>query len=310
MFRQVVARRVLSSFPSPPSFWKRYVDDVFTVLEPSIQFTCEMEKDGSLPFLDVEVMHTVDGSLSTKVYRKRTHTDKYLDFASHHTLRQKCALARTLLLQAQRLCRSSSDISAEEQHVTTALERNGYPRPVIQWSRPRLPSCHPPVDRSTTDPAATVVIPYISSASEAVRRILSPINIRTCFCLNVSLRDILTRAKDAVDPEKKAGVIYKIPCGGCSQAYVGQTGRSLSHRAKEHLRACRNGDTELSAVAEHAWSSGHAVAWDDMTVLDRSSRLHEHCTLEAWHIRSQPHPINRERGRLSGTYDILLPRRH
>ena len=81
-------------------------------------------------------------------------------------------------------------------------------------------------------------------------------------------------------------------------------------RNKEHLRACRNGDTELSAVAEHAWSSGHAVAWDDMTVLDRSSRLYDRCTLEAWHIRSQPHPINRERGRLSGTYNILLPRRH
>ena len=63
-----------------------------------------------------------------------------------------------------------------------------------------------------TDPAATVVIPYISSVSEAVRRILSPLNIRTCFRPNVSLRDILTRAKDAVDPEKKAGVIYKIPC--------------------------------------------------------------------------------------------------
>ena len=89
--------------------------------------------------------------------------------------------------------------------------------------------------------------------------------IRTCFHPNMSLRDVLTRAKDAVDPEKKAGVIYKIPCGGCPQAYVGQTGRSLSHRAKEHLRACRNGDTELSAVAEHAWSSGHAVAWDDMS---------------------------------------------
>ena len=88
-----VEQRALSSFPSPPSFWKRYVYDVFTVLvsqcvqqfldhlnrvEPSIQFTCEMEKDGSLPFLDVEVMRTVDGSLSTKVYRKRTHMDKYV----------------------------------------------------------------------------------------------------------------------------------------------------------------------------------------------------------------------------------------
>ena len=71
----------------------RYVDDVFAVIdsdnvnhfldhlnsiETSIQFTFEVEERGSLPFLDTEIVRGSDGSLSTRVYMKRTHTDKYL----------------------------------------------------------------------------------------------------------------------------------------------------------------------------------------------------------------------------------------
>ena len=84
-----VEQRTLSTYSHPPPFWKRYVDDTCTALppnevhtfhahlntiKPSIQFTYEMEENGILPFLDTEITH------STKVYRKPTHTDKYLDF--------------------------------------------------------------------------------------------------------------------------------------------------------------------------------------------------------------------------------------
>ena len=92
-----VEQKALSSYPSPPSFWKRYVDDTLTALpqdqvqcfhehlnsiEPTIQFTIEMESTGTLPFLDTRITHHSDGSLSSTVFRKSTHTDKYLDFVT------------------------------------------------------------------------------------------------------------------------------------------------------------------------------------------------------------------------------------
>ncbi len=97
----VMKERALSSFLSKLPFWKRYVDDTCTALrpeqldafhkhlnsiEPSIKFTYEVEDEGKLPFLDTEITHHHDGTLSTNVYRKSTHTDKYLDFDSHHPL--------------------------------------------------------------------------------------------------------------------------------------------------------------------------------------------------------------------------------
>jgi hypothetical protein len=68
-----------------PSLWLRYVDDTFVIwphgaegiqnfvthlnsLRPAIQFTMEIESEGTIPFLDVLVKKT-GTALTTKVYR-------------------------------------------------------------------------------------------------------------------------------------------------------------------------------------------------------------------------------------------------
>ena len=95
-----VEGRVLASYPTPPPFWKRYVDDTCTAnsIEPNIQVTVKPEENGELPFLDTLITHHPDGSLSTRVYRKKINTDNYLHFQSHHPLVQKTAMTRTLLV--------------------------------------------------------------------------------------------------------------------------------------------------------------------------------------------------------------------
>jgi len=63
-----IENKAMTEFHYPPEVWKRYVDDTFVVIkreylqqffnfinsiEPSVQFTQEIEKDGVLAFLDV-----------------------------------------------------------------------------------------------------------------------------------------------------------------------------------------------------------------------------------------------------------------
>ena len=76
-----------------------------------------------------------------------------------------------------------------------------------------------------------------------------------------------------------------------------------------HRRAWQNTDVTLSAVAEHSIIAGHAIAWSETFVLDRSDKPFKKCVLEVWHIRSQPHPINWEHSRLLATYNGPIPRR-
>ena len=156
-----------------------------------------------------------------------------------------------------------------------------------------------------TPPDATVVIPYVNRTSEAIRRVLTPLSIRTCFKPQTTLKNILTYVKDPVPPEEKTGVVYKVPCSDCQATYVGQTGRTLLHRIKEHKRALTTASPMNSALAEHAMDTGHEIKWLDATIINANPLLHQRCNLESWHIREQPLPLNRERGTLPPVYDQL-----
>ena len=51
----------------------------------------ENESDGPLPFLDILLSREEDGSISTSVHHKATHTDQDLCFHSHHPAAYKRA---------------------------------------------------------------------------------------------------------------------------------------------------------------------------------------------------------------------------
>ena len=89
-----IEETAIDSAPVPPKIWKHYVDDSFCVIkknavssfhdsmnsiDPHISFTIEHESNGQLPFLDTLISRDNE-RLNTDVYRKPTHTDRYLDF--------------------------------------------------------------------------------------------------------------------------------------------------------------------------------------------------------------------------------------
>ena len=61
------------------------------------------------------------------VYRKKTHTDQYLNFMSHHPLHQKVGVIRTLLNRCENLVTEEVDRRQEEEHITSALKKCSYP---------------------------------------------------------------------------------------------------------------------------------------------------------------------------------------
>ena len=146
-------------------------------IEATIQYTAERESDAQLAFLDVLVIRNPGRTLATSVYRKPTHTDRYLDFQSHHPIAHKIAVIRTLNHQAKNLPSTPTAIAEEEQRVAQALKKNGYPRKVIEQQTHHSS----PPSQDTTPPNAYVTIQYVKNTSESIRRILAPLGIRTSF---------------------------------------------------------------------------------------------------------------------------------
>ena len=115
-------------------------------------------------------------------------------------------------------------------------------------------------------PRATVVIPYVRHVSESIRRILTPLEIRTCFRPHRNLRQTLVNLKDRIPLQQRAGVVYRIPCGTCPRVYVGQTCWTLDHRLKEHKRALTSGNLpslqlQSMQLMSHMSSIGKRPRW-------------------------------------------------
>ena len=96
------------------------------------------------------------------------------------------------------------------------------------------------------------------------------------------------------DPTIRPGIVYNIKCI-CGDFYIGETGRSLTTRMKEHKAACRLAAFERSAVAEHAWQAGHEIEWDDVKIQDTATDLQERKVKESVYIRLAPKGLKMNR---------------
>ena len=143
LFMEDLEVQAIKTSSTPPALWKRFVDDTFTIIKkedrnsflqhlnsshPNIKFTCEeVRDDGSMPFLDVLITPEEDGSLSTSVFRKPTHTDLYLQWDSHHTISSKYSVAGTLYHRAKTVCSNPQLLQNKEDHLYQAIKKCKYP---------------------------------------------------------------------------------------------------------------------------------------------------------------------------------------
>ena len=178
---EYIEERAISTATHPPRWWYRYVDDSHGCLKkdyvqefhdhlnsvnPNIQFTREVEKDNRLSFLDTTTTR-VRGCIQVSVYRKPTHTDRYLNYNSHHPAQHKRSVVNTLLQRAQEIPSMNAGRSRERRHVIKVLRDNSYPLRFIRSCK----SYHNSVRRdsrtnntssaSAPSTSSFVVLPYV-----------------------------------------------------------------------------------------------------------------------------------------------------
>ena len=106
--------------PTPTPWWKRYVDDVICItkkirwtscstilidMNDHINITMECpDNEVSIPFLDTKYTSNHSHTIHTTVYRKPTHTDRYLDWNSNHPISVKRSVIQALTHRAKMVC--------------------------------------------------------------------------------------------------------------------------------------------------------------------------------------------------------------
>ena len=112
----------------------------------------------------------------TRVFRKTTHTDQYLNFNSNHPLEHKRGVVRTLTHRARSIVSDLGERNDELKHVRTALGYNGYPDWILAETREEVKEIRREEELTSgvkreERKKRPVIIPYIRGFSEELKRI-------------------------------------------------------------------------------------------------------------------------------------------
>ena len=216
-----------------------------------------------------------DASTKTRVYRKPTHTDQYLNWSSNHHLEHKRSVVRTLLQRAEVVSTTEEDREAEVKHIRTALAANGYQPWIMKIPNKKKKEKTP--EKSTRAEAPPIALPYIQGLSENLQRIFRNHNITTYHKPFNTISSLLVKPKDQTPKENQCGLIYHIKCQNCDQDYIGETGRNMGVRFKEHTTRKNTN----SAIKEHLEATNHRCSMDNVKILDREDNWYKRKIKEA-----------------------------
>ena len=156
LFLSIFERNMLIQYPTKPSIWLCYIDDIFMIWNESedklndflayintqpIQLT-HLYSIKSVNFLDVLVTLTNDGTISTDIYTKPTDTHQYLHMNSCHPNNIKKDI---VFLQATRILRICSDPATALSRCNELIEyqvRRGHGRRRAQLEVQRAIDAH------------------------------------------------------------------------------------------------------------------------------------------------------------------------
>ncbi|KAK5644103.1 hypothetical protein RI129_007948 [Pyrocoelia pectoralis] len=267
----------------------------------------ETENNNELPFLDTLIKKRVDGKFNFRLYRKPTHSNRYLNASSHHHPSQLNAVIKSLIIRSLRL---TDDESREDEltNIKTALHQNGYSSKQINRV---IKDCNNFTKKPTTENELKkpLILPYIKGVTDSIANKFPKDKFRKIFKPFTTLQQLLRNAKDHIPGENQG--VYEIPCSGCCRSYIGQTNRRLNVRAQEHNLAVKQFNTS-SSLACHYMDTGHKIDTSNIKLLAAINTLNERIIREAIEIEKRPLSLNKrdDTSRISPIWKIVIKKQN
>ena len=144
-------------------------------------------------------------------------------------------------------------------------QKNGYTQKTIEQIKEKLIAKH---NTNTTKPKQDnnnnkkwVTFSYHSPLVRKITNLFKNTEINIAFRTQNTIYKQLTHKANNKNPSG----IYEIKCNTCGLKYVGQSGRPIITRHKEHIRYIRNNNA-TSAYAEHILNNIHEYGTADNTL--------------------------------------------
>ena len=258
-------------------YWYRYVDDIICCwlgtqrqlslflnflnsIEPSINFTLEIENNKSLNFLDLTI--SINNSIHEfSIYRKPSQTDTIIPFNSSHAWSHKLAFFHCMIHRLLSIPLSHDHFQKELNTIKQIAINNNYPPSIIDklLHKKRLHLLTPDLLYSPIEqdqPKKYFKLPFFPTISNQIKNLIPQQKYKVSFYTPTNLGKLLVNCKTPVSSLSKSGV-YQLSCQDCDIKYIGKTGRSFNTRIKEHQAHWKNKTLNKSNFADHLINNNH-----------------------------------------------------
>lgn len=261
------------------SFGLGLVDTVRSCFSP-LQVTYEFPDKGVIRFLDLSLK--LCEQRTCWVYKPRAGKP-LLPFDSAHSKLVKRGIASLCMKNAlQKSCSHHMFGGFGEQ--IERLIGAGYPKilltAVAESLLASIGKLHRPPPEPEVDRQRTAVIPYLHNFSHHVKRVGVRANVRVVFSAPLKLSSLSARCNPCRHPTVECrvshrtvfvpcvtGVVYRLPLS-CGKVYIGQSGRCLNDRLREHRRNVEGGKEGWLAL--HCRDCACRPIFTDCVVLGKS----------------------------------------
>ena len=193
-------------------FWKQLIIEqisfVWRIIHRYILILTQTIKNTFLVKFSPTQLLASSGLLSQYCRWKKTHTNQYLAFDSHHPLHQKLGMPRTLLNRCEEIVTEEEDRKEERNTIKNALNICCYPDWTIKRVEENLRNKEENKGKgnnrkeSSEKNKGMVVLPYVRGVSEELARIYKKRQITSAMKPHSTLRTILVHPKDKTDPKE------------------------------------------------------------------------------------------------------------
>jgi len=182
------------------------------------------------------------------------YTDTTIHYLSNHPFEQKIAAFRYYFKKMITLPNLQASRNKEWATIITMAKNNGFPENIIQNPRIKL-ALKKQKHESTTKELNQKWVPftYFGPAIRRITNLFKDSNIKIAFRTTNLIHKQLS--KGPYNIQNPSG-IYKLKCNTCNKIYVGQSGRAIDIRYKEHIRYIRTNNLQ-SAYATHILQNRH-----------------------------------------------------
>ena len=122
-------------------------------------------------------------------------------------------------------------------------------------------------NRTTKKTIGQIVIPYTKGTAESIKHICGKYGTQVHFKGNTTIKQILMKPKDTDPKDSKSGLIYSYKCPqlDCNEEYIGETGRTLGEKRREHLK-------QPSPTHGHSQALGHPIDDNNFNIIGREDQ--------------------------------------